>query len=116
MPPKIPRLFRRCIRLQHINNQLAIAVPSIIAQTVVFYYTSQDFCKFVADMNSLSLYTKLEALPKNLKQEVSDFIDFLMQKSSAKKNKIVPQFGSAKGKIKMSPDFDQPLDDFKEYM
>jgi hypothetical protein len=67
-------------------------------------------------MNSLSIYTKLETLPKNLKQEVSDFIDFLMQKSSAKKNKIVPQFGSAKGKIKMSHDFDQPLDDFKEYM
>ena len=67
-------------------------------------------------MNSLSIYTKLETLPTNLKQEVSDFIDFLMQKSSSKKKKIVPQFGSAKGKIKMSPDFDAPLDDFKEYM
>lgn len=67
-------------------------------------------------MNSLSIYTKLETLPKDLKQEVSDFIDFLMQKSRAKKKKIIPQFGSAKGKIKMSPDFDAPLDDFKEYM
>lgn len=67
-------------------------------------------------MNSLSIYTKLEALPKDLKQEVSDFIDFLMQKKVAKKNKIIPQFGSAKGKIKMAPDFDAPLDDFKEYM
>ncbi len=67
-------------------------------------------------MNSLSIYTKLETLPKNLKQEVSDFIDFLLQKSSEKNEKIVPQFGSAKGKIKMSPDFDEPLDDFKEYM
>lgn len=26
------------------------------------------------------------------------------------------KFGSAKGLIKMSDDFDQPLDDFKEYM
>ncbi|HEX6430228.1 MAG TPA: DUF2281 domain-containing protein [Niastella sp.] len=67
-------------------------------------------------MNSLSIYTKLETLPKDLKQEVSDFIDFLMQKSGAKKKKIIPKFGSAKGKIKMSPDFDAPLDDFKEYM
>ncbi|HVI46818.1 MAG TPA: DUF2281 domain-containing protein [Chitinophaga sp.] len=67
-------------------------------------------------MNSLSIYTKLETLPKDLKQEVSDFIDFLVQKSSVKKKKIIPQFGSAKGKIKMSPDFDAPLDDFKEYM
>ena len=67
-------------------------------------------------MSSLSIYTKLETLPKNLKQEVSDFIDFLMEKSTKKKKKVIPQFGSAKGKIKMSPDFDAPLDDFKEYM
>ena len=67
-------------------------------------------------MSSLSLYTKLETLPKNLKQEVSDFIDFLLDKSSKKKKQIIPQFGSAKGKIKMSPDFDEPLDDFKDYM
>ncbi|RXK80803.1 type II toxin-antitoxin system VapB family antitoxin [Filimonas effusa] len=67
-------------------------------------------------MNSLNIYTKLETLPANLKQEVSDFIDFLMQRSSSKKKKIVPQFGSAKGKIKMSSDFDAPIDDFKEYM
>lgn len=67
-------------------------------------------------MNSLSIYTKLETLPKDLKQEVSDFIDFLMQKKTGKKKKIIPQFGSAKGKIKMASDFDAPLDDFKEYM
>ncbi len=67
-------------------------------------------------MNSLSIYTKLETLPADLKKEVSDFIDFLLQKSSSKKNKTVPKFGSAKGKIKMSADFDEPLEDFKEYM
>ena len=26
-----------------------------------------------------------------------------------------PQFGSARGLITMSPDFDEPLDDFEEY-
>lgn len=67
-------------------------------------------------MNGLSIYTKFETLPANLKQEVDDFIDFLAQKSSSKTNKIVPKFGSAKGKIKMAPDFDAPLEDFKEYM
>ena len=67
-------------------------------------------------MNGLSIYTKLEALPANLKQEVCDFIDFLVQKSSSKSKKIVPTFGSAKGKIKMAPDFDAPLEDFKDYM
>jgi Protein of unknown function (DUF2281) len=67
-------------------------------------------------MSSLNLHTKLDILPTNLKQEVSDFIDFLLEKSSSKKVKSLPQFGSAKGKIKMSADFDAPLDDFKEYM
>jgi len=67
-------------------------------------------------MNSLNLYSKLETLPTNLKQEVSDFIDFLVERSSRKRKKVIPQFGSAKGKIKMSPDFNEPLDDFKEYM
>ncbi|MBM3144644.1 MAG: type II toxin-antitoxin system prevent-host-death family antitoxin [Chloroflexi bacterium] len=27
-----------------------------------------------------------------------------------------PKFGSAKGKIKIAPDFDEPLEDFEEYM
>lgn len=33
-----------------------------------------------------------------------------------KKKKKKRMFGSAKGLIKMSPDFDEPLEDFKEYM
>ena len=31
-------------------------------------------------------------------------------------DKFVGKVGSAKGKIKMSDDFDEPLEDFKEYM
>ena len=67
-------------------------------------------------MSTLSLYTKLEMLPNNLKQEASDFIDFLLEKSVAKNKIVVPRPGSAKGKIRMSPDFDEPLDEFKDYM
>ena len=63
-----------------------------------------------------SLNTKLETLPKDLKQEVLDFIDFLLEKSAKRKKKVNPQFGSAKGKVKMSADFDEPLDDLKDYM
>lgn len=66
-------------------------------------------------MSNLTLYTKLETLPPELKNEVSDFIDFLIEKTK-KNKKTAPQFGSAKGKIHMSEDFDKPLDDFKEYM
>ena len=68
-------------------------------------------------MTSLTLYSKLEALPPNLKSEVSDFIDFLIEKAKKKDTKNVkPKFGSLKGKIKLSVDFDEPLEDFKEYM
>lgn len=66
-------------------------------------------------MSNLSLYTKLETLPPDLRSEVSDFVDFLIEKSSKKKKAIVPQFGCAKGKVHMSADFDEPLEDFKEY-
>lgn len=30
--------------------------------------------------------------------------------------KPVPKFGSAKGQVEMSADFDEPLEDFQEYM
>jgi hypothetical protein len=67
-------------------------------------------------MSSLNVYSRFETLPKNLKQEVSDFIDFLLKKSAMPEKKITPQFGSAKGKIIMSADFDAPLEEFKDYM
>lgn len=62
-------------------------------------------------------YGKFEALPEKLKQEVLDFMDFLLQKEEKNKNKKhmkTPKFGSAKGMFEMAPDFDEPLDDFKE--
>lgn len=67
-------------------------------------------------MTELSIHTKLDKLPKNLKKEVSDFIDFLTKKSSKKREKITHEFGSARDKIKILPGFDDPIDDFKEYM
>ena len=45
-----------------------------------------------------------------------DFIEFLTQKYlPAKKKKTIPQYGSLKGTFKMSGDFDEPLEDFKDY-
>lgn len=68
-------------------------------------------------MTSLTLYAKLEALPADLKSEASDFIDFLMEKAKKKDQKVgMPKFGSLKGKIRLSEDFDAPLSDFNEYM
>jgi hypothetical protein len=51
-----------------------------------------------------------------MKSEVNDFIDFLMTKKKKEIKKKKPKFGCAKGQIYTSPDFDEPLDDFKEYM
>ena len=67
-------------------------------------------------MKSIQLYTKLSYLPNDLKSEVIDFIDFLLSKKKKEMIKKKPQFGCAKGQFYMSPDFDEPLEDFKEYM
>jgi hypothetical protein len=66
------------------------------------------------------LFSKINQLPEALKTEAIDFIDFLISKSKKKEREPVKkskrQFGSLKGKIVMSPDFDEPLEDFKDYM
>lgn len=67
-------------------------------------------------MKSIQLSSKLTYLPSDLKSEVNDFIDFLLSKRKKALKKKSPKFGSAKGQIKISADFDAPLDDFKEYM
>jgi len=67
-------------------------------------------------MEHILLYTKITSLPKDIKSEVNDFIDFLMTKKKKEIKKKKPKFGCAKGQIYISPDFDEPLDDFKEYM
>jgi mRNA-degrading endonuclease RelE of RelBE toxin-antitoxin system len=61
---------------------------------------------------------KLKNFPPQYQQEVKDFIDFLEQRKvnplAEKKNR---QAGAMKGfLIYMAPDFDEPLEDFKEYM
>jgi hypothetical protein len=63
------------------------------------------------------LLDKLSKLPDELKSEVNDFVDFLLSKSSkVKADKPKAVFGSAKGMFVMKPDFDEPLEDFKDYM
>jgi hypothetical protein len=69
-------------------------------------------------MAALTLYTKLETLPPELKKEASDFIDFLIQKKSKREKEKTrkPVFGSLRGKIQLSEDFAAPLDVFNDYM
>lgn len=68
-------------------------------------------------MTSLSLYTKIETLPPDLKEEAKNFIEYLLEKNkNATPKSKKPVFGSLKGKIHLSKDFDAPLDAFKDYM
>jgi hypothetical protein len=67
-------------------------------------------------MTDAQLYTRLQNLKPSLKAEVYDFVDFLLTKQKKENKTIKPQFGCAKGRFKMSPDFDAPLEDLKDYM
>jgi hypothetical protein len=71
-------------------------------------------------MMSPELLNTLEKLPEPLQQEILHYAEFLAEKYS----KTVPQtttsnhqgFGSWQGQIIMAEDFDEPLEDLKEYM
>jgi Protein of unknown function (DUF2281) len=69
-------------------------------------------------MSDIQLYTKIISLPSELKKEAVDFIDFLKSKKyqSMQKEKKKIVFGYAKGSVILKPNFDEPLEEFKEYM
>jgi Protein of unknown function (DUF2281) len=64
------------------------------------------------EMKSISI-TKFYNLKSNLRQEVFDFIDFLLEKQKKQANspqKRPSNFGSAKGEVVMSDDFNESLE------
>jgi hypothetical protein len=70
-------------------------------------------------MENTTIYTKFNALPEDLKRQAADYIDFLLEKKHKVKKELkpkTPRFGSCKDMFEMAPDFDEPLDDFKDYM
>jgi hypothetical protein len=72
-------------------------------------------------MTKQELIEKINILPEELQKEVIDFIEFLtnkynVQSEKAPNKKTKSNYGNAKGLIVMSKDFDEPLDDFKDYM
>lgn len=66
-------------------------------------------------MSEIDIYTKLAALPDDLKKEASDFVNFLKSKAKSGKSKQKKKSGLAKGLIEMKEGFEDPLNDFKEY-
>lgn len=70
-------------------------------------------------MNEQLIISKIQQISsKKLKQELLFFLDFLLAKQykEEKVSKKSPKFGCAKGTFKMAADFDEPLEDFKDYM
>lgn len=67
-------------------------------------------------MSDAQLYREISTLPEDLKNQVIELVDALEAKSRAKSKTKVRTFGYAKDFFKMSEDFDDPLDDSKEYM
>jgi mRNA-degrading endonuclease RelE of RelBE toxin-antitoxin system len=74
-------------------------------------------------MQDSFIFKKYQLLPDSLQQQVSDYIEFLVNKyQKSREEREKPQkkqksnFGSAKGLIIMSDDFDDPIDEFKPYM
>ena len=70
---------------------------------------------------------KLETLPESMVSEVEDFIDFLKAKHSKHSSELKNQqenlveepqslYGAAKGLFIIPKDFNDPLDDLKDYM
>ena len=66
-------------------------------------------------MDDFELYTKLVGLPDEFKKEANDFVEFLKSKVPDKHVPKKRTAGLAKGLIEMSEDFDEPLEDFKDY-
>ena len=64
----------------------------------------------------IDIYNKIFALPKELKKEVLDFAEFLKSKAVNTSSIKEREFGCAKNAIVIGNDFDEPLEDFKDYM
>ncbi len=67
-------------------------------------------------MSNTPFEIEIESLPISLKKKVADFVAFLKLKNKKKAPVKSREFGYAKGKIQLSPNFDNPLEIFKEYM
>lgn len=66
-------------------------------------------------MSVIQLYTQLSALPTELQKKVAEYISFLTFQSQrpSKKGRVA---GLAKGMISMKGNFDDPVEDFQDYM
>jgi hypothetical protein len=63
-----------------------------------------------------AMIKKIHQLPPSVQHELSEYIEFLLQKYRGDASKR-PSFGCMKGTVTwMSDDFNAPLEEFKDYM
>lgn len=70
------------------------------------------------DTTEKEILAHLHNLPEQLKTEVLHYVAFLSHTYASdgeEPKRYKRKFGSAAGKYKMAPDFNEPLDDFKAY-
>lgn len=65
-------------------------------------------------MSESEVFLKFQSLPEDLKKQVVQFMDNLLD-SMPPKRKKKPVAGLAKDKIIIKDGFDDPIEDFKEY-
>jgi len=68
-----------------------------------------------------AILKNVEKLPESVKQAVFDYTEFLVNRYAEdvpKTEKVIKRGGLGiwQGKIRMSDDFDEPLEDLKDYM
>lgn len=74
-----------------------------------------DFVQLI--MKESEILLKYSSLPEKLKREFDHFLQELSSKAEKEDKKPEKRpIGLAKGLIEISPDFDEPLEDFKDYM
>ena len=70
-------------------------------------------------MTNADLIKKLNQVPENFIQSVTDYVDYILEKAKREANNEHGEkrkLGALKGKLKIADDFNAPLDDFKDYM
>jgi hypothetical protein len=86
----------------------------------------QKIEKMVTTAHYNTFYSNIQLLPEQIQIQIFDYVQYLvlkyyttppinLKKDFVTNNTEYRQFGKFKGKIRLSDDFNEPMDDFKEY-
>jgi hypothetical protein len=67
-------------------------------------------------MNEKAISKKIKSLPADLQKEADSFVDYLIFKDGKKQTYQKRKPGMAKGLIELKEGFNDPLEDFGDYM